>query len=686
MNPIAERTRRAAFWLRCLWLLASPVAWAEDSVPAPPANDPLSPAPYVDHYIAGGSLAPDISIDDSGTSDSAGLARSLRLDGVLSVLTGSGAGAPSSLDEYGVVLSSQWDTASYGAWSAELAARGGGSRVGEFGAGQSVVTLIERGMPFDGSWNADGAIGDLNLPTINLARFQSRFFLPTGPVLGLSAQWRGPSGLQLVAGGGEPGLYEGVAVPTFATLGGSTATLGAQWSPAQNWTVGGQLAEARDVTPFASALSAVPDRTNSTTGFLSTAWQGRSARAQLNVLSGSMSGTANSFGTWIDATATQGRFLQSFGAFRIDPNLSWGNQLITDDLQGGYYHLDYQSRRWFADVGIDQAWSVSGLGADTTFISGDTRYQLSRDLGIGGVANLRRAEGAFAWSIEGYLDSRNRWGIGRGQADYARDDVGTDATVTLNQAWNTMAGTRLSTSVAYQWSTSKALLAPPQSSSEASLSINGGGDLTARLGFDANVRWGVAFNGPGAPAVMANVALTWKVAREWLLLASFYEYRMGSWAEVTVTSPLAPPLATVNPALSQRGAFLTIRYQRASGTHFVPLGGAAGSGSGQLTGTIYLDANDNNQIDAGEEVAPNVTVVLDGRYSTRTDNNGHFAFPAVATGHHTLNVVPDNLPLPWTLADNGRVEVEVRTRDHTDVSIGAHRVRFGLNSPSTSGS
>jgi len=64
------------------------------------------------------------------------------------------------------------------------------------------------------------------------------------------------------------------------------------------------------------------------------------------------------------------------------------------------------------------------------------------------------------------------------------------------------------------------------------VSINGGGELTARLGFDANVRWGVAISGPGAPAVMANVALTWRVARDWLVLASYYEYRIGSWTDV----------------------------------------------------------------------------------------------------------------------------------------------------------
>src|SRR5260221_11774233 len=117
-------------------------------------------------------------------------------------------------------------------------------------------------MPFEGSWNADGTLGDQNLPNISLARFQSRFFLPTGPVLGLATQWRGPSGLQLVAGGGEPGMYQGIVVPTFDTLGGSTATVGAQWSPAPQGAAGGQLAAAPAIPVFADARSPVPYRTS----------------------------------------------------------------------------------------------------------------------------------------------------------------------------------------------------------------------------------------------------------------------------------------------------------------------------------------------------------------------------------------------------------------------------------------
>ena len=115
----------------------------------------------------------------------------------------------------------------------------------------------------------------------------------------------------------------------------------------------------------------------------------------------------------------------------------------------------------------------------------------------------------------------------------------------------------------------------------------------------------------------------------------------------------------------------------------------------KLPGVVFLDANNNGHADAGEAGAPNVTVVLDGRFSVQTDANGRFAFPVVATGHHIIVVVPDNLPLPWTLLNNGRAEIEVTTgtirkspsprnarADHsaTPVLIASQRSRLSLRS------
>jgi hypothetical protein len=681
MKLRANLAPRLAFGLCGLGGLAClSTAHAETATPIPAtpssAGSPPAPPAYQDRYIGGGSLVLDISTGDDGTSDTQGLAHSLELDGVLSALRSRGSGSDANVTENGIIARAQWETVAYGAWSLDASARTGGSNMGPSEQGQGgVVTLRQRGMPFDGGWQADNALGDLNSPDISLARFQPRFYLPTAPIQGLATEWRGPSGLQVVAGGGVPGLYDGIEVPNFRTLNGSTATAGAEWSPASQWTLGGQLIEARDVNLAVGPVIDGASLMSSTTGLLSAAWADRGEHVQLNLLDGGVSGKPNSVGAWVDGSIAQGRFLQNAGVFRIDPNMTWGNQLISNDAQGGYYRLNYQSRRWLADVGIDEVRSVSGLGSNTTFLTGDTRYQLSRDLGLGSVANISHTDGGTSWSLEGYMDQSNAGGTGRAQADYAETPAGRDATLTLNETWSTAVGFRLSTAAAVERISGAIINDFQQDSTVLSLAAFGGGQFTGAFGVEGNVRWARAVQGRAAPGVSANVSLTWRLSRAWEILATYYDSRVGTWTPLTVVSPLTPPVATAVPAVQERGIFLTFRYRRASGSHFAPLGGAPGAGSGEISGIVFLDANNNGHADAGEAGAPNVTVVLDGRFSMQTDAGGRFDFPVVATGHHVITVIPDNLPLPWTLVNEGRAEIQVMTRDRTEIGIAAQRPR-----------
>jgi len=688
MNSATAHALRLAaclFGWGSLGLAAAPArAQSAAAAPAPPPEA----SAYEDHYIAGGNLAPDISAGDFATSDSSGLARSIRADAVASVLSQQGANAGPAIHENGVVLDAQWETSAYGDWSADAAGRIGPDELRGTGAGTDRFSfaLHERAMPFDGGWQTDNGLGDLNTPLINLERAQPRFLLTSGTMLGASTEWRGPSGVQIVAGAGEPGLFDGIKVPTFDTLGGSTASIGAQWSAAPHWTLGGEYAGARDANIYYQPLDSTllpaqvsNQRISSNTGLVSAAWQDAGTRAQVNFIDGTLDGNANAFGVWADASRTRGALTQSFGAFRIDPNLAWGNQLITSDVQGGYYRVGYQSRRWTADFGVDEVISVSGHGADSTFLNGDARYQLSRDLGVGGVANVlltRDGSHNTAWSLEGYFDNVNPYGTGRLQADYATDPVTQDASVTLQQTWTLRAGARLATSVAADRIHSNAVLGlPEQNSTIVRLALNGGADLTARLSLDGTVQWADAVQGRAAPATAADVTLNYQLARNWGVHFSYYENRIGAWTPLVVNSPLTPPTPTPQASQGERGFFLTLSYQEARGAHFVPLGGAVGSGSGRLSGVVYLDANENSRFDAGESGAANVTVILDGRFSVRTDVNGRFDFPAVASGHHVITVQSDNLPLPWTLTNSGRTEVEVSTRERSEVNIGALRLK-----------
>jgi hypothetical protein len=662
-----------------LWFMTA-LLGAQASL-AQPQSLPPDAAGYQDRVIAGGTLPPDISNGDSDGSDSAGLARSLQIDSIVSDLSSRGGGTSTSAFESGFVAKYQWDTRNFGAWSLDASARAGSSDLGPSEQGQGgVLTLHERGLSFDGGWQADNALGDVNSPDIGLARVQTRFFLPTGAIQGLSTEWHGPDGLQIVAGGGVPGFYDGIEVPDFRTLSGSTATLGAQWSPAAQWSVGGQIVEAHDVNLAIGPVVDASSLMSSTAALVSAVWQDHGDRVQFNVLDDDVTGKGNGLGAWVDGTMTSGHVQQSAGLFRIDPDMTWGNQAISNDMEGAYYRFDYQDRRWVADGGVDEVHSVSGLGSDITFLTGDARYQLSHDWGVGGATNVSRTDGGTGWSVQGYVDHLNRWGSGRLQMDYADSPgaaapSGTDQILTFEQTWNMPVGMHLSTAVSAEHSSDTLVQGAVQDSTALGVNFFGGGEITAKLGAEGNVRWAAKISGNAAPGVSANVSLTYQISRNWQLLATYYDSRTETYTPVTVVSPLTPPVATLVPAQEERGMFLTVRYKRASGMHFAPLGGAAGGAAGELTGMVYLDANNNGQFDAGEIGAPNVTVVLDGRFSVQTDANGRFDFAAVAVGHHVISVVSDNLPLPWVLLGDGRVEVAVGTRDRTDISIAAQRPR-----------
>ena len=126
---------------------------------------PSAPA-YQDHFIAEGTLKPDISPGDA-LSDTRGLARALHVDAVTSIIDRSGPGAAPRVNENGVIADAQWETMSYGAWSANGALRVGGSDLrinGTTSGGEGSFAVHQRGMPFDGGWQADNALGDLNGP------------------------------------------------------------------------------------------------------------------------------------------------------------------------------------------------------------------------------------------------------------------------------------------------------------------------------------------------------------------------------------------------------------------------------------------------------------------------------------------------------------------------------------------
>jgi hypothetical protein len=124
---------------------------------------------------------------------------------------------------------------------------------------------------------------------------------------------------------------------------------------------------------------------------------------------------------------------------------------------------------------------------------------------------------------------------------------------------------------------------------------------------------------------------------------------------------------------SDRSFYAVLRYELEAGSRNVPLGGKATDGGGRIAGTVYFDNNRSGTQEASELGVPNVTVYLDNRYAVRTDSQGRFEFPFVASGARMVSVRGETLPLPWNVVDEGQAKVDVRLRESVSLSIPVQR-------------
>lgn len=636
--------------------IAAPVAAQNGAANGGKNGEKAAAPPYQDELIDGGQLEPDIWNGDVPEREATGPPRGVRLDAIYSSVARGGV----SESRYGAGVGAFLGTPLYGAWTVD----------GVFGKKPDswVATVWQRDMPFEDGWRASNAGGNLNSPSIDLLRYQARWALPSTPLVGGLTEWRNQNGTQLTAGMGEPDVYTGLYVPGFRRLGGSVTTGGLQWAWDRNWSSGVQYAGASEVT---SPLQFEPnaERFSSRSVFGATAWQDRNARAQINVLGSGNSFDGNHLGAWGDAALQDGRYGHGFGAFWLGSTLAWANQLVGSDVRGAYYRLNYTSRQWLWDAQVDYTAPVADTGFDTTtFVSGNTRYQLQQDLAVGGGANAR-FDGTTAWSAYAFVENDLRLLINRTQMYTARNDPKSDFTLTANQTWNVPAGTRLSTSVLVGHFDDGV-----SASSQFGLAVFGGGDVAPNLSLDANVQW-IHSTGDAQPTTLiGNVGFTWRFRPALQLIATLYRSQTQT-QQLQIISPITTLTTQLEERVNDRGAYLVLRYEARAGSMAPPLGGMVGGGAGRVTGVVFLDGNGDGRFAAGEQGAANLTVVLDGRYSVRTDGQGRYEFPAVAAGHHTLTIMPDNLPLPWMLINDGHVQFDVPVRGTAYVDVGAQRMR-----------
>jgi hypothetical protein len=644
---------RLPFTLALGWSLGLATATAHAQTPA---TSPAAPAPaYQDRVIE--SLQPlidDSDIAAEASYDREGWARQWRVESRLGQDSFTNA-SPRSTG--GVALYGLIETPNYGVLSidSQLAPNPSGG----------FLTLRQRGLPLEGGWSVNNDLGMVSSLAPTLTRLSSRVYVPGYLLEGVATEGINPGqGLQLQASSGRPGRLDGTVIGRLQRLPGTVTSVGAQVDQAP-WSLSARVAQASNV-----ALSDDPTLSGGSFDARSVQLSARYATAgqslQANMVATSSSALAKPrSGLWVDGETREGARLSSAGLFWLEPGLSWAGQPMASDIAGGYVRSAWQSRQWSAEGGIDLLRSVSNPSSTGAFITASGRWRYSRSVSFGAGASVRSFSGD-AWNTFGDVRWQNDWGSTGLRFDLTTElEQSRKGQLTLDQDWLLTTGWSLATSVTAGRLTTRT---EQQTLLAAAASVN------APLSSNVSLRGNLIVEQTGADNshTGVNTGLTWRLTPRWSLEGNFNLTRGRAPLSPSI-DPLATPLPFTSTITDSRSLFVVLRWEAGAGSRNAPLGGGPQEGGARIQGTVYFDANRNGRQEANEVGVPGITVFLDNRYSVRTDGQGHFEFPFVASGMRVITVQNETLPLPWVAAGDGWRKLEVRIREDLRIQLGVVR-------------
>ena len=593
-------------------------------------------------------------------------------------------------DSQGMQIDAFVETPNFGVLSLHAQALGGNGSTG-----LTSWSLRQTGLPFDGGWRADNALGTTNLLIPELARRNSRVTLPTPQLLGGSTTWRndGPQGLKLGASAGEPGRFEGFPQSRFVGLGGQVQSIFAEVRE-NEWTAAATIAQGNNILPDAAPQAGDGATRISPRGFYASVANNAAGENgvtrggtewQLSGIGSRISGV-NATGAWGDAVWRVGPVTHRASLFRFTKGLTWIDRPLASDLQGASYRYDFHSMRRDFSADVESFASISGQSPSGWFASASGRQRLSTQVSFGGGFAVRTF-GVTSNSGYGYLQWLNTLGSSRLQIDASSTEGGQRAqALTLDHSVYAENGMSLSTSLSIERLQLNVAATPATSggavtsnTNAVAIGLNGRVVLANNLSLQGSLRArdarssGSGSGNDNGTTLATNISVDWQITRDWSVAASVYENRGVLVDTIAVQSPLVTP-EIIRTRPNDRGLFLSLRYGSYAGSTSAPLGGFPGSGSGRIEGSVFLDANGNGQRDASESGAANILVMLDGKFATRTNAYGGFEFPSVISGPHVITVLQDDLPLPWSVEPERKINAPVSTRDVTRVDIGARRM------------
>ncbi|MEP6720628.1 MAG: SdrD B-like domain-containing protein [Variovorax sp.] len=562
--------------------------------------------------------------------------------------------------------------------------------------------IDQRAMPFNNGWFANSSIGDINTAATPMSRGLGRVYLPSLPIEGISTSFERGGSTVLNASAGRLGYFDGLTSQGFTLGRGSVATFGAQqqiagpetqlgigrtdaafqWVETRNANLNGLSGYAQDSQSFWGAVSwqgVAPWADTLGPGIGPVQERPGGLRVQANYAhsagkpsySGSLAPNDSANGFWVDSSWRSNWAQQGASVFYFDPSLRWGSNPIAGDLRGASWRADVSTRQWQLGGNVEVSESVSGLQGRSLFGNLFGRYRFdSRDALAGTVAARTGTQAAQSLQLT-WEHISPQWGQSQLRADLANGRDQRVMRLGVDHAWAVGESQSLSTTLAFEQSSQSGV-----TSRSVIWGVLGSMPFLAGARVDLSLRGSNGIGDNSSKFLNANARVSWPLGGGWSFIAQYTAARGQESLNPAVVSALTT--ATQAPILtlpSSRTMQIALRWEARAGSASAPIGGGAGAGSGRLEGHVYFDQDNNGKREASEGGVPNVTVMLNRRYVARTDAQGYYSFPSVAAGSYQIEVVPDNLPLPWTPAARESVPVQVYVRGTATADFAVRRER-----------
>jgi len=560
-------------------------------------------------------------------------------------------------------------------------------------------TLRSLGLPLTQDVLADSAVGDIYSELTDGLSRNYRLSLGSSMVRGISTRIYG-SDFDLRAGIGERGNLVGGPYPGFEKSQGSLAWLGYTRRLDGSWYVAGQIGQAHDIpafyySPFSTDGLGSKNVSSwaAAVGYGSDLRQDGDVRLRLTAIGSHTDSatpstpTGSAQGLFLEGGARLGRFRHEFGAYAAQPHLHFGDYELPSGTRGAYWRVDHSGSRLGWGAGLDYERSLPdgqlGLpGYVRTGASANFQYLLDRHNSVGGSLNLYQTR-YDAGSQARLGDLRSLYGYAFYQTRFF-DWPRTRLSLTVRRNEQIVLNGGNATGQELQWEqdwiggryetmrpelTTTLGYAQDRSSGTARHYPTAGVQLrywlSSSLSLSGNLRYTSQSGG-----LYTSRGLSGTFSAEKDLGGG---WRLGVAASLNqARAATTPQVAWSGPQLyrsNDKVAYVYLRWEGSAGRPFPVAGAVGGAGTGSVAGRVFFDANRDGEQQMGEGGAPNVEVLLDGRYRTTTDRDGRFEFPMVGVGRHQLTLTLDSVPLPWGAAADAGVSVQVPLRGQATAEI-----------------